>query len=65
MWKWNPSFLRGCRKSFPIDLLEIEEVQDSRHFQISKTISTDKAPNRSDPADAPLQWGEPQATRLR
>jgi hypothetical protein len=42
IWKWpDPPFPRGCRKSFPTDLLEMEEVQDSRHFQISKAISTD------------------------
>src|SRR5712671_154556 len=41
-WKWrNTSFSRGCWKSFPTGLLEMEEVQGSRHFQISKAISTD------------------------
>src|SRR5712671_5774164 len=41
-WKWrNTSFPRGFWKSFPTDLLEMEEVQDSRHFQISKAISMD------------------------
>ena len=42
IWKWwNPRFPRGRWKSFPTDLLEMEEVQDRRHFQISKVISMD------------------------
>jgi hypothetical protein len=42
IWKWpDRSFPRGCWKSFATDLLEMKEVQDSRHFQISKAISTD------------------------
>src|ERR1700730_753689 len=41
-WKWrNTSFPRGFWKSFPTDLLEIEEVLGGRHFQISRAISTD------------------------
>jgi hypothetical protein len=41
-WKWrNTSFPRGFWKSFPTDLLEMEEVQGSRHFQISSAISAD------------------------
>jgi hypothetical protein len=31
----------GFWKSFPTDLLEMEEVQGSRHFQISRAISPD------------------------
>jgi hypothetical protein len=30
-----------CWKSFPTGLLKMEEVQDSRHFQMSKAISAD------------------------
>src|SRR5216683_5241420 len=47
-WKWrNTSFPRSFWKSFPTDLLEMEEVQGSRHFQISKAIFTNM---KSDPA---------------
>jgi len=48
---WKSRFLlfpRASWKSFPTALLEMEEVQDSRHFQISKTISTDM---KGGPAD--------------
>jgi hypothetical protein len=42
MWKWrNTSFPGGFWKSFPTDLLEKEEVQGSRHFQVSSAISAD------------------------
>jgi hypothetical protein len=42
IWKWrNPSFSRGCWKWFLTELLEMEKVEDSRDFQISKAISTD------------------------
>jgi hypothetical protein len=50
-WKWrNASFPRGYWKSFPTDLLEMEEVQDSRHFHISRAICTDTA------ASKPVVW---------
>jgi hypothetical protein len=32
---------KGFRKSFSTGLLEMEEVEGSRHFQISKAISAD------------------------
>ena len=41
---WKSRFLlfpRASWKSFPTDLLEMEEVQDSRHFQMSNAISTE------------------------
>ena len=60
-WKWqDPSFPRGFWKSFPTDLLEMEEVQGSRHFQISKAIFTDMkgAPGRLDVADTSLRMGQ-------
>jgi hypothetical protein len=37
----DTSFSRGCWKSFPTGLLEMVEVQGSRHFQISRVISMD------------------------
>jgi hypothetical protein len=41
-WKWrHTSFSRDHWKSFPTDLLEMQEVQVNRHFQISKAISMD------------------------
>jgi hypothetical protein len=41
IWKWqNPSFPRGCWKSFSGHLLEIQKAQGNGHFQISKVIST-------------------------
>src|SRR5712671_2439406 len=60
-WKWrNTSFPRGFWKSFPTGLLEMEEVQDRRHFQISKAISMDMkgAPGRLDVADTSLRMGQ-------
>jgi hypothetical protein len=59
-WKWrNTSFPRGCWKSFPTGLLEMEEVQGRRHFQISKAIFMDMkgGPGRLDVADASLGMG--------
>jgi hypothetical protein len=42
IWKWrNPSFTTACWKSFPTGLLEMQKVQEGRHFQISKGISMD------------------------
>jgi hypothetical protein len=39
VWKWqNPSFPRGCRKSFPGHLMEMQEPQETGHYQTSRTI---------------------------
>ena len=47
-WKWrDTSFPRGCWKSFPTDLLEMEEIQGSCHFHISKAISVDMKAGRA------------------
>jgi hypothetical protein len=37
----TPHFQEAAGSHFPTDLLEIEEVQGSCHFQISKAISMD------------------------
>jgi hypothetical protein len=42
----------------------MEEVQESRHFQISKAISAHMTDQVSWTADASLGWGEPQTRRL-
>jgi hypothetical protein len=36
-----PHFRGASGSHFPTDLLEMEEVQGSRHFQISSAISAD------------------------
>ena len=36
-----PHFRGASGSHFPTDLLEMEEVQGGRHFQISKAIFTD------------------------
>ena len=41
MWKWrNASFSRGCWKSFPTDLVKMQEPQEDRHFRTSMPIFT-------------------------
>jgi hypothetical protein len=39
-WKWrNPSFPKGCWRSFPSRLLEMQEAHGNGHFQTSRVIS--------------------------
>src|SRR5712671_2456033 len=49
-WKWRNTL-------FPTDLLEMEEIQGSRHFQISKAIFTDMK------ASKPVAWCTAPLTR--
>ena len=67
-WKWrNTSFPRDFWKSFPTDLLEMEGVQGSRHFQISKAIFTNMkaGPAGWTPRMPHCGWGRPQTRRCR
>jgi hypothetical protein len=52
--------------SFPTELLEMKEVQGSRHFQISKAISTNMRAGPAGWTSRMPHWGsgEPHAGRL-